>query len=177
MTPDIPLAGGAGVGASTGVASGAVAWLAGGAPHPISVSAASAAWIREAMPLGLGCGMIGCPPRGARDMRCAMRFVSLALALALAACGGGGDECDRAAARLRRLDDAHHREHPGWMDGEIRTQCREHGWDPVANCVIVGPTDEAAEACIERGMAGVIGPGSGAITPGKGLNPLLDDHW
>ena len=108
------------------------------------------------------------------------------LALALAACGShDADPCDRVVARLRRLDDAHHRKHADWMDGEARRQCRERGWDPVVSCAIAGPTDEAADACIERGVRATLGldggapiaPGaSGASgTSGKGLNPLLDE--
>ena len=104
-----------------------------------------------------------------------------------ASCGSrdsrdSGDECDRAAARLERLDARHHRAHPAWMDEQVRTQCREHGWDPVVNCAIVAPTDDAADACIERGIRATLGiDGDAQLAPhgdGKGLDPLSHgDVW
>ena len=97
---------------------------------------------------------------------------ALAITVALAACHSP-DECDRAVARLARIEKTRH------AASSALDECRKHTPDPVLYCAMSQPTDEAAKACIDAFLKDVLGSGgSGAPLPpeGRGLNPLLDDH-
>jgi hypothetical protein len=88
------------------------------------------------------------------------------------------DECDRALARLARIESARHQRHMGArMSERTLDECRAHTPDPVLQCALTARTDDEAAACIDAFLHDVVGPGTGAPHPpdGKGLNPLLDD--
>jgi hypothetical protein len=104
------------------------------------------------------------------------------LLLAIAACITPPDDCERAIARLERLNNAStlgFGQARSRIDDEPSTRqrmlesCRspKGQWDPVLRCAMDSPTDEATAACIER--HGVIKPGP--RTGGSGINPLLQD--
>ena len=112
------------------------------------------------------------------------RAIALVVAVAapLACSHAKDDDCQRAFARLARIAAAR-----GWppMRSEFADQalegCRRGGtagYDPVVNCARAAATDEAAAACIDKGVRQVLhspsGSGSGSASGGQGLNPLLD---
>jgi hypothetical protein len=100
-------------------------------------------------------------------------MVRLVVLVFLVGCGSKQpDQCELAIERLQRL------EKPGvppmntaaLIDG-CRTG-RLSSSDPVLRCAMDSATDEAAAACIQRGIEGVI-KGTAADGEGVGVNPLL----
>jgi hypothetical protein len=91
------------------------------------------------------------------------------LLLALAACGSS-DPCERAIARLERINGIE----IGAARPSMIEQCRTNKsaqWDPVLRCAMDSATDDDAKKCIDRGIRDVVTPGDG--TQGAGLNPLM----
>ena len=99
----------------------------------------------------------------------------LRLGLVLLAACRTPDDCQRAIDRIERIEEANGRSLHGtaWMVDACRTS-KFAAYDPVLRCAMSSASDEAAAACIDRGLRDVVhGPpddGGGA----KGLNPLME---
>lgn len=105
---------------------------------------------------------------------------ALALALLALGCERDPDECERAAARVRRITSESPAQ-PNWPErsaaAALRT-CRRGGnalHDPVLRCALDAPTDEAAKTCIDDFLDDVLEPYDPSPRP-RGINPLLDEH-
>ncbi len=104
----------------------------------------------------------------------------LVVILALASCHGE-DDCDRALARQARITASHHEPRLSNASAQLfLDECRDgkaSQWDPALRCLLSSPTDDAADACLQRFVHDVVrpgAPGAPAGGGGKGLNPLLD---
>lgn len=88
------------------------------------------------------------------------------------------DDCERAIARLARIDRANGIELDAATSARLIESCRtgtHAAWDPVVRCAMDSPSDEAAAACIERGIEGVVKTQPSEGGGGSGINPLLGD--
>jgi hypothetical protein len=106
----------------------------------------------------------------------------LAALIALASCSGsaGESDCERAVARMKRLDARGHR--PALtapMAKRIVAQCQKGGtgsYDAVLECAREQPSDADAQRCIDAFLDDVLrpAPSQPEEPAGRGLNPLLD---
>ena len=84
------------------------------------------------------------------------------------------DDCERAIARLERLQPS---KAPAPNRSAQIEACRTgkiSSWDPVLRCAMDSATDEAAAACIKTGIDGVLkGTAADGDGAGSGVNPLL----
>ena len=103
--------------------------------------------------------------------------LALMLCILVLGCGQAQDDCQRAFARLARLDAAQSRPSlPGRHADEALAACRAAGrtvrLDPVVLCAMESTTDDAAARCIDQFVKAVIVP-TDARSDGSGINPLL----
>jgi hypothetical protein len=89
------------------------------------------------------------------------------------------DDCERANARLSRIDKSRGQPMSNATADRLTATCRtsKHASDdPVLRCAMESATDDAAAECIERGISDVVVPSSsGSARDGSGINPLLQD--
>ncbi len=82
------------------------------------------------------------------------------------------DDCERAVARLVRIDPA-----SAPISASAIEQCRKTGpannGDPVLRCAIDSSTDASAAECIDRGVREVVRPRKPSDPEPVGVNPLL----
>ena len=100
--------------------------------------------------------------------------------LFVVACGGHEpDACERALARIARIEPMRSHPPPAKFTRDALEQCR-HGkfasYDPVLRCAMDSDSDATAEACIDAFDKRVMGPGPYPPAPSgpQGINPLLD---
>src|SRR5687767_13170381 len=99
-----------------------------------------------------------------------------AICLFVLVAGCSADECEKAIARLARIDKAQGRQPPSAeFSKRIVDACRNDkgaAHDPVLNCAKHSQTDADASACIDGVVKGSLKSGAGT-GDGTGINPLL----
>ena len=106
--------------------------------------------------------------------------VLVVLAVVTMGCARSGDECERALARLERIEKSQGRP----VASKATTQrmlesCRTGKYashDPVLRCAMDSATDDSAADCIGRSLKDVVKPSADSRAGGSGLNPLLPNH-
>jgi hypothetical protein len=98
----------------------------------------------------------------------------VALLWLLVACRGPQpDACERAFARLDRINGALASKLPRSFLEECR-HGRFASYDPVLRCAMDSESDATAAVCIDRIVKDVLRPSPGS--EGSGINPLLDER-
>jgi len=99
----------------------------------------------------------------------------LLLMLLLAGCHE--DACEKALARIARIDGKRGLRKPtADAANEMLAQCRKRGtasYDPVVRCAMDSKTDDDAAACIDAFLKAVLKATPAKPGDPKGLNPLL----
>ena len=108
-----------------------------------------------------------------------LRILGVALVVVATGCVDEPDPCERATARLRRIEAREGRAAAGAMLAERSLKaCRSAGTatlDPVLQCAMQSATDDEAKICIDAFLRDVVQaqpPGPGDAASG-GLNPLV----
>jgi hypothetical protein len=99
-------------------------------------------------------------------------MIRLASLVLLVGCGKSPDACERATARLARIEKPSPLRPTAETNREILAQCRRGTDDPVMRCALDAPSDEVAKRCVEQFVDAVLKPSSGS--GGSGLNPLFE---
>ena len=107
---------------------------------------------------------------------------ALGVLLALGGCSGSGgeSECERAVARMKRLDERGKRPPlSARMARQIVAQCEQGGpaaYDRVVQCAKTQTTDADGQRCIDAFLDDVLRPTpAGPDDPARrAINPLLD---